>query len=245
MSNKIFFSIDLILLIVLFQAPLFGDDHVVEERTRTYMGRTIPPMKSEIWIGSEASCYKTQTYISITRYDLKKRYMVNLRNKKYLEEPLDKPISQEKQENKKVRIQELGAARYEPVFDWIVEETNEERIIDDRRCRLFILEGDADYAEEKREMWVTKDVPIDISRFFERMIKPGLENEWIELYEKYPELRNSITVESVVATEGAIAPTIVWNNRILTIETADPPEGIYSVPAGFTQVKTRDELYSR
>ena len=245
MNHKVLMSIGLLLLVVFLEFPVHGDDHVVEERTRTFMGRTIPPMQTDIWIKNEAACYKSQTFISITRYDLKKRYMVNLRNKKYLEEPLEKPESSDTEEKKKVRIQELGTARYNPVYDWIVVETDEEKIIDGRKCRLFILDGDSDYAEEKRELWVTQDVPIDIERFFERMVKPGLGKEWLEVYDDHPGLRDSVTLESVFTTEGAIASTIVWNNRIVTIETADPPEGIYSVPEGFTKVKTRDELYSR
>lgn len=245
MNRKALLFLSIFLLIVFVRAALAADDHVVEERSRTYMGRTIPPRQAEIWIGEASYCYKSRTFIHITRYDLKKKYTINLGNKKYMEEPLEEPSTPAPPEKKVVRIQELGFERITPVYDWIVKKTDEEKVIEGKKCRLIILDGDADYAEEKRELWLTRDVPIDIARYFERIVKPGLDEEWRKVYEAHPELRDSFILESITTTEGPIAPTIVWEQRVKTIEAADPPEGIYAVPEGFTRVETRDELYAR
>jgi hypothetical protein len=237
------FLLAAILFLLIPQIFLFADDHVVEESTRTYMGRTLPPMQTEYWVGKDALFMKTRSFSYITRYDLKKKYIINLRNKKYLEEALDAP--QKKEEKKPFRIQEFGTERYNPVYDWVVRKTDKEKVIDDKKCRLYILDGDADYAEEKREMWVTEDVPIDALRFFERLKQSGLDDEWKKVYEAYPELKKAVTMRNTVTSEHSIAPTMVWNFKLVTVEVADPPEGIYSLPEGLTEVKTREELYAR
>lgn len=243
MFKRIFTSFYLFLTFLAFlSAFLIADDHIVEERTRTYMGRTTPPTKTEMWIGENKRCYQGSSFTLIHRYDLKKRYIINLRNKKYMEEPveeLSKPPEKEE-----TRIQTLGFS-YQPIFDWIVTKTDKEKIIDGLTCRLYILEGDADYAEEKRELWVTQDVPIDLDRYYKLIVEPDLDEEWSKIYEKNPELKNSIALESQIITENAIAPTMTWNTRITKIESAEPPEGIYGLPEGFQRVETREELYAR
>jgi hypothetical protein len=47
------------------------------------------------------------------------------------------------------------------------------------------------------------------------------------------------------ATEPAIAPTIIWNFELTKVESAEPPAGIYDIPAGFTKAATREEIYRR
>lgn len=229
-------------LLALSWAFLAADDHITEESTRTYMGRTTPPMTSKIWIGENKTCYLGRSFNFIYRYDLKKRYTINLRNKKYLEEPLEE--SSKPAEKEKIRIQTLGFD-YSPAFDWMVTKTDEEKIIDGHMCRLYILEGDADYAEEKRELWITQDVQIDLDRYYEFMVKPGLDEQWLKVYEKNPELKHSIVLESQTITENPIAPTMTWKSKVTKIESVEPPEGLYELPEGFQKVETREELYAR
>jgi hypothetical protein len=243
MFKRIFTSIYLFMTFLAFLSPfLIADDHIVEERTRTYMGRTTPPTKTEMWIGENKRCYQGSSFTLIHRYDLKKRYIINLRNKKYMEEPIDE--SPQPAEKEKPRIQTLGFD-YMPVFNWIATKTDKDKVIDGLTCRLYILEGDADYAEEKRELWVAHDAPINLDRYYKLMVEPDLDKEWLKIYEKNPELKNSITLESQIITENAIAPTMTWNFKITKIESVEPPEGIYELPEGFQRVETREELYAR
>jgi hypothetical protein len=240
--KKFISSFLFIILLSLGWTFLSADDHIVEESTRTYMGRTTAPMASEIWIGENKMCYLGRSFNFIYRYDLKKKYTVNIRNKKYLEEPLEE--SSRPAEKEKTRIQTLGFD-YTPVYDWIVTKTNEEKIIDGHECRLYVMEGDADYSEEKRELWIAQDVPIDLDRYFEFVVKPGLDVGWIKIYEKNPELKRSVTLESETITENPIAPTMTWKSKITRIESAEPAEGLYELPEGFQKVETEEELYGR
>lgn len=243
MKKSEYFILPAFLFLFIPKVFFCGDDHVVEERTRTYMGRTTMPTQTEYWVGNDALFIKTRSFTYITRYDLEKKYTINLKSEKYLEEPL--AVSPPNKGKKPFRIQELWTERYNPMYDWVVLKTEKEKVIDGKKCRLYILDGDADYAEEKREIWITKDYPINRVRFFERLIQPDLDEEWQKVYKAYPELKNSVTMMSTFTSEHSIAPTMVWNNKLVTVETSDPPEGIYSVPEGFTKVKTRDELYAR
>ena len=243
MLKKIFISFFLVMtLLAFFSAFLAADDHIVEERTRTYMGRTTPPSATEMWIGENMRCYKGRSFTLIHRYDLKKRFIINHRNKKYMEEPIKE--SSEPAEKEKARIQTLGFD-YQPVFDWVVSKTDKEKIIDGIPCRLYIFEGDADYAEEKRELWIAQDVSIDLDRYYRLIVEPDLDEEWSKVYEKNPELKHSIALESQIFTENAIAPTMTWNIKVTKIESAGPPEGLYELPEGFQKVETREELYAR
>jgi len=243
MFKRIFTSFFLFMTLLAFSSALLAaDDHIVEERTRTYMGRTIPPSATEMWIGENKRCYKGRSFTLIHRYDLKKRYIINLRNKKYMEEPLEE--SSKPAEKEKTRIQTLGFD-YQPVFDWIVTKTDKDKIIDGLTCRLYILEGDADYAEEKRELWIAQDAPIDLERYYKLIVEPDLDKEWSKVYEKNPELIHSIALESQIITENAIAPTMTWKIKITNIESVEPPEGVYELPDGFQRVETREELYAR
>ena len=234
------------LLIVLFTmiiiVSLRADDHVVQEFTRTYMGRTIPARTNETWIGEDKYYHKSGNFITITRYDLNKKWIIFPRQKRYLEEPIEKKISNEKEEPS--RIQELGF-NYQPEFDWIVRQTEDERIIDGKTCRCTIFEGDADYAEETREYWLTEDLPIDLERYHQVLIDPIEDKYWAAYYQAFPIEKYALPLETKIITENAIAPTMTWNFEMIRVETAEPPDNIYEIPEGYARVNTREELYAR
>jgi hypothetical protein len=233
-----------VILTCLLAAAVFADDHIVQELTRTYMGRTSPPQTAEAWLAADKASLKEGAFLVITRRDLKKRWTVNLRSKKYLEESLPAPGKPPAPEKKPFRIQEYGFD-YEPVFDWRLEKDMPTETAEGKTCRKIVARGDADYAEEVREVWLTTDVPVDIDRAFEALIKPRFEAAWLEIWERTPALRKSFPMKSVVTTENAIAPTMVWVTRVTKVEDAPPPAGVYDVPAGMQKVATLEELYAR
>lgn len=221
---------------------LRADDHIVTEMSRTYMGQVMPPRPTETWIGENAVAVVVRGMAFITRFDLKKRWTIAERNKKYLEEPLD---ASPKGPETAGRIQEQGF-NYEPAYTWKVTETGETRTIDGRTCRKVIAAGDADYAEETREMWVAVDAPIDLKRYHARVTDTGSDRAWMELARQSPLLAAGIVLESKHVQTPPIAPEIVWVFRVTKLEAgAAPPSGIYEIPAGFTKAATQEELYAR
>jgi hypothetical protein len=225
-------------------AAALADDHVVQETTRTYMGRTTPPRTSEVWMGKDKVCIKEGAVIIILRHDLNKRWTVIVPRKKYLEEDLSVPVAQKPQEEKPLRIQEYGF-NYEPSYIWTIKKATETETLDGRKCLKIVAQGDAEYREEIREMWVTEDIPIDIVRYYDVVTKPNLDAQWLKIYEETPELKNGFVVKTISTSEPPIAPTIVMVTKLVNVETAAPPPGIYEVPEGMQKVKTREELYAR
>ena len=233
-----------VLLTCLLASAVFADDHITQELSRTYMGRTSPPQSSEAWIARDKASIKDGAFLIITRHDLKKRWMVNLRSKKYHEESLAAPLKSVAPKKKSFRIQEYGFD-YEPVYDWTLDKNMPTETVEGKTCRKVVARGDADYAEEVREIWLTEDVPINIKRAYEVLIKPNLDAHLLKIYEKMPALRKGFVMKSVVTTEWPIAPTMLWVTKVTKVEVAPPPASIYDVPAGMQRVKTVEELYAR
>ncbi len=220
---------------------LRADDHIVTEMSRTYMGQVSPPRATEAWVCDTAAVYSDRGLTTITRFDLKKRWTILDRNKKYLEESLEPQA----QKAPTVRAQELGF-NYEPVYTWKVVETGETRDIGGRTCRKVVAEGDADYAEEAREMWVAVEAPIDLKRYHSRITDSDSDPTWKELVRQSPLLRAGIILESKHVQTPAIAPEMTWVFRVTKLEAGvAPPPGLYEIPAGFAKAASVDELFAR
>jgi len=86
--------------------------------------------------------------------NLGKRWILNQRTKKYLEESISAPAGLTHQGRE---IPDPGIRwDYEPVYEWTAKETGETADIDGRKCRKVVLTAEADYASETREIWVRK-----------------------------------------------------------------------------------------
>jgi len=220
-----------------FAAP---DDNIVLQQTRTYMGNTMPPMTQEIWVSDQAVWMSSGRTAVLLRFDLGKRFYLNPSQKRYYEEPLAETAAAESTASE--RIQEVGW-NYVPEYDWTLRDTGEEKVIDGRTCRRLVLDGDADYAEEIREYWLSRDVPIDMDRYYRLLTKRELRGQLLALYETTPLLRQGFIVESRTTAENPIAPTMVWTAKVTKLEKADPPAGIYEVPADFQKVDSLRDAF--
>jgi len=221
--------------------PVGADDHIVTESSRTYMGRTTPPRATETWLRDGAVATRSPGMTTIIRFDLKKRWTIVDRNKKYFEEPLEAPASPAA----KIRIQEMGFD-YGPVFTWTVTETGDTRTIGGLACRKVVAQGEADYAEERREMWVVGSVTIDLERYRALMIDRDSDPAMAQLYRQSPVLRSGIAVETTTVRTPPIAPEVTWVFRVTKVEGGViPPAGMYEIPPGYTRAATLDVLLAR
>ena len=234
----------LTLAVAVAAAPAFGspDDHIVSQQSRTYMGNTMPPMTQDLWVSDQAVWMSSGRTTALIRFDLGKRFYLNPAQKRYYEEPLAGSTAPAQAAPE--RIQEVGF-NYVPDYDWTLRDTGEEKVIDGRTCRRLILDGDADYAEEVREYWIARDVPIDLGRYYRLLTKRDLKGQLLTIYETTPLLREGFILESLTTTENPIAPTIVWMNKVTKLEKADPPAGTYEVPPDFQKVNSLRELFAR
>jgi hypothetical protein len=229
--------------VLLAAVPGWADDHVVSELRRSYMGRTFPVQPSEVWLGADRTYVRDGAVVIITRSDLAKRWIILPGRKKYLEEAWPVPV-EKKGPQAPVRLQEYGFD-YEPGYEWTVRETQETATFGGLPCRKYVVRGDAEYAEEVREMWVAESPPIDAKAYFERVVKPGLDPAWLKIYQNHTLLRRGLVMRSVTTAEPAIASTTVVEVLVTKLEDAPPPAGIYDLPGGLRKVATRAELYAR
>jgi hypothetical protein len=230
-------------LLLLLAVSAAADDHIVSELKRTYMGRTYPAQPSEVWNGGDKTYVREGGVVIITRHDLKKRWIVLPGRKKYLEEPLA-AAHETKPPSQPARIQEYGFD-YRPSYEWSIRAASETATIIGLSCRKYIARGEAEYAEEVREIWVASAPPIDVKSYYEQVVKPNLDDRWLKIYQDNEDLRKGLVVKSRTMTEPAIAPASVIELAVTTVEKARPPGDIYEVPAGLRKVATRAELYAR
>jgi hypothetical protein len=224
------------------RAAAAPDDHVAGAATRTYMGRTRTMPGVEFWVATDKMCHASPQITIIRRYDLGVVWTIVPRTKKYLEEPLPSKPGAGPSGEKTFRVQEYGFD-YQPVFDWTISVSEEPEIVDGKSCLKVTAAGEADYASEVREFWVTRSVPIDLPRYFERVVEPDLMPGWRSLYEETPALREGLVLKSVTTTENAIAPTMISESKITLVESAAAPPGTYEIPAGFQKAKTAEDLW--
>jgi len=242
--GKRFYFILGVIIFITTCFPVFGDDHILVEGTRSFMGHTFPKKVSETWITDNKVYGKTSRFITITRYDLKKKWIILPEQNRYFEEPIEWPIQPDKNKDtpSKQNIHEVGWD-YIPQFDWIIEKTDQKQDINGWTCQKIIADGDADYEEKTIEIWASKDAPINIERF-NNMTQ--LDNEeWKNIFETLPELKKLFIVKTKHTNVNDIAPTMYYENTIIKAETADPPQNIYELAEGLEKVNSLKELYDK
>ncbi len=227
-----------LLLGLLGSGLLQADDHLVRESTRTYMGRTRPPQRSEVWITEGKVRLQFSRVVSILRHDLGVRWTILTEKNRYLEEPLRTTP----QGVKAVRIQEAGF-NYEPIYTWRVKDPGTQEVLEGRPCQRLRVEGEADFASESQELWVDRAPGLDMARFFRQVLALELPEDRLALFRGSEPLRTGLVIKSVTTTEPAIAPASVVTSRIIKVEQAEAPAGFYDLPAGCVKVATLEALH--
>ena len=238
-SYKHTFIATLSLAVMTFSAAS-ADDHVIVEWTRSGMGGRYPSRSTEIWMNETSVYVKGPRIVAIERYDLRKRWRISVEKKRYMEDSLTTAVEQ-KSVKDTVAIQRAGW-NYEPEYEWIVKETQREEVIGDQRCKLIVAEGDADYASESIELWVTESAPVNIARFNERVTSRTVDFDWQNLLKLDPALKKWFIVKSVDKRNPAIAQESSYETKVTKLEAAAPPPKIYEVPDGFQRVNSIEEL---
>ena len=230
------------LLLCTFPGRAPADDHIVTRRTRTYMGTTMPARVTEIWCTDSATCLNGGRTTTVLRRDLKKSWTIASGNKRYFEEPLRESDDVQPGEEDTTDLHTYGYD-YTPRFAWTLDTTAATDSIAGYVCRRAVVQGEADYAAKTIEIWMTKDAPVDPGRYFDNCLRFSLDPDWLDIYRIFPTLKHHLIVKSRETYEPAIAPTIVNEVVVTTVEVATPPERVYELPEGYARVPFLEELY--
>ncbi len=124
---------------------------------------------------------------------------------------------------------------YEPEFTWEVKETGETQLFHGRTCRLTTAAGLADYAETSLRLWFcpAQDTALErrLSGMFPRVMAlryAGISGFILKQAASRPD---QLLVQVEETTEPPIAPAMVRKARIVKLETAPAPAGIFEPPA--------------
>ncbi|MGB2869958.1 MAG: hypothetical protein WBD36_16030 [Bacteroidota bacterium] len=219
--------------------PVYADDHVVVQRARSGMGIRFPQTVTEVWISDSATCVNAGRFVTIERYDLRKRWRLAPQKKQYFEEPL--VSSKKKNVEIDTSIQRKGW-EYEPAYEWLVTESQRQDVVNGFHCSLMIVDGDADYSTDSLEIWLTDEVPIDIKRFNERMVSASVYFDWRKVVPAGPSLKKSFIMKCLDKQIPPIGAEMISESQVKTVENGTPPSNIYEIPEGFQKVGSSEEL---
>jgi hypothetical protein len=214
----------------------FADLHLTKEQKTTWKDH---PRKfesvTEIWKTGDKEYRKFRDRIFITRRDLKKVWMIDLKTKQYTESSLEKP-KPPRPRGPKEKLHNEGYD-YKPDYDWIIQKTEEEKEICGLLCKKLLIDGDADFSEKIIELWITDDIGIDFN-LYKDLHKYFQGSEAFALTNKFEELKDQFILKETVRTVDPIASESISEQKYTTVEDIPAPEGIYELPDGLKKVES-------
>jgi hypothetical protein len=193
------------------------------------MGQKRPAQDSEVvvWIGKDRMSRDDGTTAMIVRLDQKKMYIINHEDKTV--SAVDLPIDLEK-----LLPPGMGAAMAQMAkLDIKVTPSEETRTIGEWTAQRFDVTLSSAMMQMTIVMWIAQDVSFDTD-VYQRLhsevmaMQPGME----ELASKMQEIGGfDVMSETTMSVMGAEMKS--WE-KVVSIESADPPAGIYEVPGGYS-----------
>lgn len=206
--------------------------HVVVDTERAYMG-SVQKMQFEYWLAAEKTWASQRGRITITRRDLGLRWRLDQAKKTFVEEKLTPPPT-----DTQAPAGNIHSARfdYEPEFAWTLTAAGSTEVAG-RKCSRFAAEGEADYAHTALVVAIGPRVPVktepDVNQLLSGLAR--LESVSRFVRDETRKRGNGCLMSFEETQEPAIAPTIIQRVRISTLETVQPPAGIFEVPDGYTK----------
>jgi hypothetical protein len=214
---------------------LGADVHVKSETSRLYMDFERKDVY-ELWLTEGKSYSKVRNRIVITREDLGVRWYIEPARKTYMEIKLEEGSGTREEEPEDIHT--VGMY-YSPEYDWEVEDTGEEKVINGFRCRLFSAVGDADFADLKAKYWVclgkNSKGGLEYGNYMKDQLKDDPQRP--RLHDILSKHKGSFPVYREENIENAIAPTMVYKIRLLELQEAEAPAGIYDLPEAFKKME--------
>ena len=198
-----------------------------------YGGVTRPANDSvtEIWIGEKKMVSITRNRITIIDTENNQAFIINKNNKTYAKTDLPISISKLVPEN---------LAAYLKSFQYIgtVKETGETKKIGKFKCNRYKVNSYLLYEGSKANetdslIWVASEAPFDLKKYaYMRTNLQKLRNFSDNFITELKKIQGfSIASETLFYPKGF---SVKSTAEVIEMSVKDPPEGIYSVPDGYT-----------
>lgn len=218
--------------------PAAWADICVKEKIHTndyYFGGQVSPEENrtrETWIGDKKMAVVNERRIIVFNLNDNVMFFINRDDSTYAETSL--PMEW-------INLCDTVTAARVNMFptDGVFEETGNTKKIDGKECKEYFMHSwipyqGAKYNERESKIWATADVPFDADVYADlNQHSLKLQNFGDEFRAKLSGLRGlPLAVESENILKGA---SYTSSEKVVEIKKADPPEGIYGPPAGFTK----------
>ena len=222
-------------LATLLAAPALAGDLVVKKEKHSDAMK-MPGMEQPasdttevLWIGAGRMRSEEGDKVTIVRADLKKLYMIDMTAKTYT--PIDLPFDMKKYvpaEVAPMMEQMMGKMKV------TVTPGTETQKIQDWNTTKYVVTTSTGMGGSTQEMWVTKDVTLDVAAFHElsgammatSTFGAGMTEEMKKI-DGFPVL--------TTRTQMMMGSEVKSSEKVVSIETKEPPAGHYELPAGFTE----------
>jgi hypothetical protein len=217
----------------LLAAPTLADSVIsMKSHTDAAMGQPARDETTTVWVGKDRMARLGGNTTFIIRGDQKKLYLVDTAAKTYSE--LDLPIDVLKYFPPEVQAQ-IGPMLQQMKYTAKITPTGEAKKIGAWNAKLYKAEiANATGMKMDIDMWVTKDLAIDVPAYKElayslQGLQPGFEDVTKEMA-KIDGI--SVLTENTMSIMGN---TVKSREEILSAETKPAPAGTYDVPTGLTK----------
>jgi hypothetical protein len=228
------------LMIVAMTALSLSADIYIKSRTHTdamqMMGNTSPAKDadSELWIGDNAMAMIGGANITIVDLGKNMFYMVNTKDKSYVETPLPLDFA-------KLLPPQMASMASMMIMSATVVPTSETKKVGNWNCTGYDMTISVMNMPMKSRVWATTDVPFDTAKFAEKFM-PAMTKGMMRLDDNSVKEMLKIKGYQVASEMNAemMGAKIHSTSEVLEITKKSAPAGTYSVPAGFTKKATLD-----
>ena len=223
----------LLVLAALLAAPALADSLItMKSHTDAAMGQPARDETTTVWVGKDRMARVGGDTSFIIRADQKKLYMVDTAAKTYSE--LDLPVDAIKYFPPEIQAQ-IGPMLQQMKYTAKVTQTAETKKIGAWNATLYKAEiANATGVKMDIDMWVTKDLAIDVSAY--KALANSLQGLQVGFEDVTREMAKidgiAVLTESTISVMGN---TVKSREELVSVETKAAPAGTYDVPAGLVK----------
>jgi hypothetical protein len=223
----------LLVLAALLAAPALADTVIsMKSHTDAVMNQPASDETTTLWVGKDRLARVGGDTSFIVRADQKKLYIIDAGDKKYSE--LELPIDLAKYFPPEMQAQ-IGAMMQQMKMTATVTPTDQAKKIGAWNTKLYKLEiKNAMGMTITSDMWVTKDLTIDLSAYKDLTSNlQGLQLGFEDVAKEMAKIDGvSVLTETTMTMMGN---TLKSREEVVAAETKAAPAGTYDVPAGLTK----------